>query len=77
MPVSKKIPRFVGRLWSGLRINASFQIFALAARWNVLGVERNCPGENSPGSNVQGKVVVLQIYSVYYVPNIIEIGQRL
>ena len=27
----KKIPRLVGRLWSGVRISVSFQMFALTA----------------------------------------------
>ena len=34
----------MGRLGSGVWVSASFQIFALTARGNVLGLEGNCPG---------------------------------
>jgi len=34
----------VDRLGSGVRVSASFQMFALTAGWNVLGGQRNCPG---------------------------------
>jgi len=48
-------PRVVGRLGSGVRVSASFQIFHVTAGGNVLGVEGNCPaGELSGGGYVRG-----------------------
>ena len=45
-------PRLVGRLWSGVWVSVSFQIFTLTARVNVLGREGNCPGVCFRGGNV-------------------------
>ena len=57
MPASWRLwsePHFVGRLGSGVRVSARFQIFALTAGGNVLGGEGNCPGGECPGEYVRG-----------------------
>ena len=43
----------VDRLGSGVRISASFQIFALTPRENVLGGEENCPRGGLSGEYVR------------------------
>ena len=53
------IPCLLGRLGSGVRVGASFHIFALTA-----GARGNCPGGKlSEGGNVRGGMSTVRIYS--------------
>jgi len=49
--------RVVGRLWSGIWVNASLQIVALRSDGNILGGEGNCPGGRmSEGNMSEGEM---------------------
>ena len=58
--VSVRFQKFrclVGRLWSGIWVNASFQIVALRSDGNILGGEGNCPGGRmSEGNMSEGEM---------------------
>jgi len=53
----------VGRLWSGVWLSASFQIFALTAGENGLGGQGNCRGGGMSGCEYVTGGVVLYLLS--------------